>query len=192
MKNSILSAAALCVAGFGAVPGPLATPALAQTTQSSDAQPAEIMMQADMVVSTIDIRHLRALAAAFNLEIVSEELKPNAVVLAVREPDKPILNIVASACESPDKLSECQGFFVRILLEPGTEPFDAALAQKVNQEVYTLKTVIIEDGRLQIDRLVILSGGVTMGNLAQNMNIAYQDFAAAFQIVEAEHPPQGQ
>ena len=147
---------------------------------------APIQLGPETVLGAVDIDHLRAFAVAFEFEPVFEQVDPDTVVLAMRQPEQPVFNLIATACQSEDKLSDCKALIVRSLVDPEGSPFDPALAHRLNDEFAVTKTMILPDGRLQMDRLVILGGGVTVDNIAENIATSYGTFIAAKPLIFPE------
>lgn len=171
---------------FLAVTAPVMLAAAPALAQDAAAEPETIALSDDTVLTAIEIDHLRAFADGFEFERLLEQAEPDTVLVAMRAPDQPIFNLIASACESEDKLSDCKALVVRLLMDPKGQPFDPSLAHRPNDEFAVTKTMILDDGRLQMDRFVIIGGGVTVDNIAENIAASYSTFLAAQPIIFPE------
>ncbi len=167
---------ALALGVLGGVLGLSASPSFAQ---NSPAQPEVFAVDAETVVDGIDIRHLRGLAQWFGAQTDSEQILADQVLLSANLENQPIFNLLGTTCQSPDKTSDCKALVVRALFSPGETPYTNEQANILNNELAVSKATVLSDGRLQIDRLMIVTGGVTMQNLADNMSQTYSSFGTA-------------
>jgi hypothetical protein len=151
-------------------------PAAAQTPAAAA---SDVRLEPDTIISEVDARHLRAIAKSFSLETVLERAEPGTLLLAVREPGQPTFNLVATTCASPDRLSKCPVLITRMLFDPTEKPFTPAMANELNLSAVVGKATLLEDGRMQLDRFMYLSGGVTFANIRDNISVTYQTFALA-------------
>lgn len=167
MKRFAFAMGALCLS---------ASPSLAQT---SEAAPEVFEFTPQTIVDGIDIRHLRGLAQWFGAQTDSEQILPDQVLLSANLENQPIFNLLGTTCQSPDKTSDCKALVIRALFSPGETPYTNEQANMLNNELAVSKVTVLADGRLQIDRLIIVTGGVRMQNLADNVSQTYSSFGTA-------------
>lgn len=153
--KTILIAAAL---GLGAA---LSVPASAQDTVNHNLS---------RIVTDVDVSEMRTLADALGFEVLEARDTPRPEMAVREQQGSPVFILRGYVCPENDGKSGCQGLlmFTRYDQPPG---LTAEHVKKANDESTVVKVWINSNGKVRIDRYMILDDGVTFGNLLQNIQV---------------------
>jgi hypothetical protein len=158
-------------------------PAFAALAVAAASPAAADDFQPEQVVSAISLAQLKQVVGALGHKVEAEDAKDR--TLRATDGNGTSYVLTGAACDI-DGVPGCRGVAMQVLVSANGEVPDARLAE-ANLEQAAVSTRYYPDtGAISVTRYLVLDGGVTLANVAQNIGVLLALTPEVIRIVTAK------